>query len=629
MRSGGDVDQALRPPDGLNLRVELRPRPPFPARLTRVLCLACAAAALLPVASPFARLGVPGVRLCRAAVDVRARRAPAAALRRGGCRVTRAGADVLANDDDDDWRRLRARLVAGERDGVGRFGRVSEAWAHDSDNLVEQGSLLLGGSSLEYGFGLRQQHFHKCVVLVLSETDDCTFGVVLNRPTSLRTASRWRIWFGGEVQGISAARNAQEAVCLHRSTSRAVADVSQEVVEGVFWCSLREAETCVALGHAAPEDFLSVVGYAGWDPAQLQKEIDARHSWHVAAASPALLGDILEQAAGAPTDDDGIGMWEALMARIGRQDEADKMAGSFEDRMLREWVRVCTRDTLSLAPATLDSLLQTARRRRGLKAQGPARVGTVLRASSCARHILERQFLHKSLLLVFRDTEDETLAVVLNRPSHKTLAVQGRRGVEERLVCFGGDHDAGPHWQSRGPFWSKAKRAIFMPGDDDAASPRVMWLTASPSIRAQGIGRVVVAGDPSSAGNGSTVALSWCSGLEAAEAMRNKIAVLEDFLLVRGFVCWSKQGEAGGLWDEITLGHFEELPGLPPQVWARLLALGDPSSYGASAWGAGAEEWEECCELAAAPRLSDENTEREALADEALDQFMEYFLTAS
>ena len=310
---------------------------PAGARLPWVICLACAAAALLPVASPFAGLGAADARLRRAAADVCAQRLHAVCRR--GCLATWAGADGLSGDadDDDDWRRLRARLVAGERNG--RVGRVGEAWAHDGGNLVEQGSLLLGGSSLVYGFGLRQQHFHKCVVLILSEDDDCIWGVVLNRPTSFRTASGWRIWFGGGVQGISAARSSQEATCLHRSANRAVTDVSQAVVKGVYWCSLREAETCVALGHAAPEDFLSVVGYAGWAPSQLQNEIDARRSWHVAAASPALVGDLLEQAVGSPAGDDGMGMWEALMARVGRQDEADKLAGSFEDRMLREWVR--------------------------------------------------------------------------------------------------------------------------------------------------------------------------------------------------------------------------------------------------------------------------------------------------
>jgi hypothetical protein len=53
-------------------------------------------------------------------------------------------------------REFRAKLVAREK-GVGDQQVDGERWAYDSGNLVEQGSLLLGGTDLEFGFGLRQQ----------------------------------------------------------------------------------------------------------------------------------------------------------------------------------------------------------------------------------------------------------------------------------------------------------------------------------------------------------------------------------------------------------------------------------------------------------------------------------------
>jgi len=49
-------------------------------------------------------------------------------------------------------------------------------------------------------------------MLVLSHTSEFTRGVIVNRPTNRRTASGWRIWYGGDVQGIAAAEHMQEPV---------------------------------------------------------------------------------------------------------------------------------------------------------------------------------------------------------------------------------------------------------------------------------------------------------------------------------------------------------------------------------------------------------------------------------
>ena len=63
-----------------------------------------------------------------------------------------------------DWREMRARLIASQ-------GFEKEAPATSSGNsgfiyespLIEQGTILLGGTKMEFGFALRQQFFHKCV----------------------------------------------------------------------------------------------------------------------------------------------------------------------------------------------------------------------------------------------------------------------------------------------------------------------------------------------------------------------------------------------------------------------------------------------------------------------------------
>ena len=64
--------------------------------------------------------------------------------------------------------------------------------------LIEQGSVILGGTDQEFGFALRQQYFHKCVILLLTHDEGFTKGIILNRPSAL-TLDGWRLWFGGDV----------------------------------------------------------------------------------------------------------------------------------------------------------------------------------------------------------------------------------------------------------------------------------------------------------------------------------------------------------------------------------------------------------------------------------------------
>jgi putative AlgH/UPF0301 family transcriptional regulator len=307
------------------------------------------------------------------------------------------------------------------------------------------------------------QYFHKCVILILSHNEDFTRGVIVNRPTNRRTAGGWRIWYGGDVQGLDSAM--QEFVCLHKMSSKAVVDVSEPIINGIYTCSLDEAKKLVKLGHASLQDFWLLVGYAGWAPGQLQMEIDLRSSWHVAAASPVLLNELITQAAGAKTTDAGIPVWESLMSKIGMKEQAGRAAGSFEDRMLREWARAhVSKDPLIMQAEAMDNLMRAAHRRKARGDRG-TRAGTILRTSPSAPYITEQQFLHKALLLVVQDTEEMTVAVVLNRQTHKTVSYRGTSGQWRRRIFFGGEYDAG--------------------------SDRVLWLTASRVIRESGIGQDV------------------------------------------------------------------------------------------------------------------------------------------
>jgi hypothetical protein len=91
-------------------------------------------------------------------------------------------------------------------------------WAYDSGKVIEEGAVILGGVEQDYGFGLRQQYFHKAVILVLDH-DEATFtkGIILNRPSDRvlkdDNGYKWRIWFGGDVQGLDTI--VPDIICLH------------------------------------------------------------------------------------------------------------------------------------------------------------------------------------------------------------------------------------------------------------------------------------------------------------------------------------------------------------------------------------------------------------------------------
>ena len=149
-------------------------------------------------------------------------------------------------EEDEDWRAFRAKLVMSESsfakqaeeevvvsdddlDGIGALFQEKakpeltisspkfelpegftpldpSQWAYDSGNIIEKGAIILGGAEQDFGFGLRQQYFHKAVILVLDH-DENTFtkGIILNRPSEKMMSDdvngkEWKVWFGGDVQ---------------------------------------------------------------------------------------------------------------------------------------------------------------------------------------------------------------------------------------------------------------------------------------------------------------------------------------------------------------------------------------------------------------------------------------------
>jgi len=145
-------------------------------------------------------------RLSRAGVSSRAVADGFPLTARHGVGVSRRAGSPLLSAASDDWRDVRARLVAKEQlerqgvaptDASSAADRIDAAQVYETP-LIEQGSVILGGTQQEYGFALRQQYFHKSVMLLLQHDESFTKGIILNRPSAMELDG-WRVWFGGDV----------------------------------------------------------------------------------------------------------------------------------------------------------------------------------------------------------------------------------------------------------------------------------------------------------------------------------------------------------------------------------------------------------------------------------------------
>ena len=543
------------------------------------------------------------------------------------------------NDDDDcqddeidvsnqDWRAFRAKLVmqktvddepmiqdGGDVDGIGAlFASTTpkptttskqtilqgmtpldpSQWAYDSGKVIEQGAIILGGVEQEFGFGLRQQYFHKAAILVLDyDEKSFTKGIILNRPTDLTLEDdinegiKWRIWFGGDVQGLNT--KYPDIVCLHSLKSNQAMKASVTVMNDIQWTTFDNAKRLVKAGAASPSDFWVFCGYAGWGPQQLMGELE-RKSWYmVATDSQTLLQELSRQTSGADPRDAGLDTWTLLMNMIGKEETAEEYSGDFDDLVLKEWAfrhllsseagggagksmlspqgLPSTEELLSMG--AVDQMLErVAATARG---QNVAE-GTLVRASSQPRSpfLLETQEMHKSIVLIISDDENISVGVILNRPSAKGLDVQ----IIDKTT--------------------RMKRTVVIPlryGGQYAVkgSEPLLWLHSSTSLRAAGVGSEV----------GQNQNNIWkCTKDDVTSAISQGVASPDDFIVCSGVSVWTKgnKGIARGMQGEVQSGKFEVVPQEFTQgVWDTLrkqevltkLNLLQCLSIGNAAWSIG------------------------------------------
>jgi len=433
-------------------------------------------------------------------------------------------------------------------------------WAYEAGDVIEQGAVILGGVEQEFGFGLRQQYFHKVAILVLDHSPTFTKGIILNRPTDLmleddlNEGKQWRVWFGGDVEGLNA--NHPDITCLHSLSSAAAVKASVPIIDKIQWTTFQNAKKLVKAGVATVDDFWVFVGYAGWAPGQLAGEL-TRSSWYmVATDSQTLLQELARQGQGADPRDAGLDTWTKLMNMIGRKKTADEHSGGFDDLMLKEWAlehllsspagggagrQQRNPEEFNTNPELIENLI-----RQLAEGSRNSLLGLCARASSEDRSpfLLESQELHKSIVLVLSDDGIATIGVVLNRPSTKGLQFKvedpgtGASTTVTIPVRYGGQYAV------------KGQETL-------------LYLHNSDRLRQVSLGSPI----------GSADGFWKCTAKDVTSAISRGLAQAQDFLVISGVSVWEKNVLRGknGIEGEIDKGRFELVPkACQDNVWVTL-----------------------------------------------------------
>ena len=135
----------------------------------------------------------------------------------------------------------------------------------------KQGSILISEPSL------RDFYFRQSVVLLAEHNEEGTFGVIINKPIEAKlkdilkgfTGYNLPLYLGGPVKTDS-------IFFIH---TRADIDQSLPIMEGLFWGGdLSVIKTMMKRREISPNEIRFFVGYSGWSPNQLDRELSEK-SW--------------------------------------------------------------------------------------------------------------------------------------------------------------------------------------------------------------------------------------------------------------------------------------------------------------------------------------------------------------
>ncbi len=418
----------------------------------------------------------------------------------------------------EDWRDVRAKLVmqysqAEETKGNNSTSATATTpkqdigtnWAYDSKNTIEVGSLIVSHPSQDSACGgLRRQHFHKCIILVIDHSVEGTKGIILNRPTnqkiSGKKANGWKCYFGGNTQGIGSDDESLGCLCRRNNLSSVKNGMSLPILKDIEIVPWDIAQVLVDENEETKEDFRLYRGYTTWGPGRLEKELD-RGDWFTVATDVESLWNIISQDS---TFSTGTDKWVQIMNRIGKRSLVSAAPNQkFQDDMLKQYMR------LRLLEKSKQDLQQSSstpeRSQKADESVANLVPGTLVRSSTPI--FLEEQVFHQSLVLILKNDAEMTVGVVLNRPYSTSVSIDGTT----LPVRYGGRFEL-----------------------DDEGLPEI-WLHCNHQpLQDAKIGNPI-------SEHGKPDSIFWrCTREDAETAVEVGLAKANDFLIVSGLSVWKK-----------------------------------------------------------------------------------------
>lgn len=139
--------------------------------------------------------------------------------------------------------------------------------------------------------------FARTLTYIIKHDEEGAVGLIVNRPMDLHVARLLKeinaepvvplrqpelpVLFGGPV-------NPQMGFVLHREIGHWSSTLP--VADGIFVTSSRDILDAIAKGEG-PQDYIVALGYAGWEPGQLEAEM-AENAWLNCTADTDLLFDL-------------------------------------------------------------------------------------------------------------------------------------------------------------------------------------------------------------------------------------------------------------------------------------------------------------------------------------------------
>mmetsp|Transcript_21721 Transcript_21721/g.51752 ORF Transcript_21721/g.51752 Transcript_21721/m.51752 type:complete len:590 (+) Transcript_21721:76-1845(+) len=424
------------------------------------------------------------------------------------------------NNSEEDWRDVRAKLVmqyCQEEDICKKrsdptsasrtksiLSKSKRQWTYDSKGAIEVGSLIVSHPSQDSACGgLRQQHFHKCIVFIINHSPKGTQGIILNRPTNRRIfdihQNEWKCHFGGNTRGIGL--EDESLGCLYRLEDypRVRNGMALPILVDIGIVSWDKAQILIRKKEAVLETFRLYSGYTNWRPGQLEKELK-RGDWFTVATDVRSLWDIIAKD---PNFSTGTDKWVQIMNRIGKGSLISSVPDQkFQDDMLKQYIRLRLLDKPNNdLRRSMNHEHQTQRQKDRVHNLSP---GTLVRSSTPI--LLNEQVFHQSLVLILKNDENMTVGVVLNRPHSTAIIVAG----ENLPMRYGGRYEL----------------------DDGDMSE--LWLHCNhQTLQKARVGEPISKKDEPS--------IFWkCSRKEAENAVEVGVADANDFLVISGSSVWTK-----------------------------------------------------------------------------------------